>query len=196
MVKKLNKRYNTKMKIPIEFNYNNRNIYTSSKIPKALWVDAQSTGWRLLQHKIGLKNDPLVFNIGNFFETSLTISKEDLLRFMNNNIKGVAVNQILEDHISLEFESLKSKEITLTLSKSNHNTTKLNHLTNYKITPSAVIVRGPSSLIKALQQSEEIFVPIDPANQSPYSSHEHRVFFDSSITCSPPTVKVELYFNK
>jgi hypothetical protein len=194
IVNALNKTYNTKIKIPMLFKYNKEKIYASKTLPTKLWVDAQSTGWILLQHKLGLKNDTLNFNIGYFFENSQTVTKEDLIRFINNNTKGVVINQILDDDISFEFEVIRQKKITIELDST--NTTFPNNLVlkNIEISPKEIIISGPSSSVRHL--NNKYIVNIDPTKTTleNIQTFEQILELDTQLTPHNPKIKITLYF--
>lgn len=195
-VKALNKRYNSKIRLPVVFKYDKNKIYAKSKLPEKLWVDAHSTGWILLQHKLGLKSDSLVYNIGGFFETSQTIEKEDLIRYINNNVRGVLVNQILERDLSLEFESIKSKKIKLVIDSSSLVFSKGLRLQSCSTSPKRMTITGPNSLLMTVTDNYLLPVHLDSSNKSLVQVYHQKLNFDSSLEVENPNVKIEFVFIK
>jgi hypothetical protein len=196
VVKTLNKRYNAKIKLPIQFNYNHDKIFCKNKTPDRVWIDAYSTGWILLQHKLGFKEDTLMYNIGNFFERSQTVDKEDLTRFFNNNAKGILVNQILDDNFELVFESLKLKTIQMELRLENLSYSPNLKLVDVTITPRFLNLKGPYSELK--KQKERFYIPlkIDSLRTDLKQTYYYNYEADSTITPFDKQIRVELVFKK
>lgn len=176
------------------FKYNRDKIYASKTLPTKLWVDAQSTGWILLQHKLGLKNDTLNFNIGYFFENSQTVTKEDLIRFINNNTKGIIVNQILDDNISFEFEVIRRRKITIELDSSSNLHFGNLILSNISISPKEIEISGPNSSIKQLH--DKYIVSVDPSKTTHQmiQNFEQTLDLDTHLTPHNPKIKITLFF--
>ena len=196
LVKALNKRYNSRIILPIVFRYNKEKISAKGILPDMLRVDAQSTGWILLQHKLGLKSDSLVYNIGGLFETSQIIDKEDLIRFINNNVKGVLVNQILEKDLALEFEAIKSKKIKLLIDTSGMVYAKTLKLQSFKVQPKRVTITGPQSIIRSITDNYLVTVQVDSNNQSLVQTYDQALDLDSLVKTESGKIKVELVFTK
>lgn len=197
MVKALNKRYNSKIRLPIVFKYNHDKIFSKKQLSSRLSVDAQSTGWILLQHKLGLKSDSLVYNIGGFFETSQNIEKEDLIRFINNNVKGVLVNQILEKDLSLEFESIKTKKIKLLVDTSNLLYSKKIKLQSFSTQPKRLTIKGPYSSLQGITDNFILPVHVDSNNRSLVQTYYYNTSeIDSSVKSEIGRIKIELVFSR
>lgn len=194
VVKSLNKRYNSKIQIPIQFTFNSANIYTKDSIPKAIWIDANSTGWLLLRHKLGLVDDTLQYQIASFFTRSQTVDKENLTRFINNNAKGISVNQILDDNFLLVFENYKSKTLKLDVDKNSLVYSSKLKLNEINIHPDKITLKGPNSLLRKFDDTFVMSLNLDTHNKELNQIYYYHFIEDSTHKDSFKNIKVELIF--
>lgn len=194
LVKALNKRYNAKINLPIKFDYNHDKIFCRTETPDKIWIDAQSTGWVLLQHKLGLKDDTLSYHIGNFFEKTQKVDKDDLTRFISNNTKDILVNQILTDNIELVFEGLKSKTIQVVIDNQLLNHSPELQLVEVNVSPQFINIKGPSSVLRKMGDKYYLPIKIDSNNKNTKQTYFTNFKPDTNVLSNVRKIKVELIF--
>lgn len=151
--------YSTKISYPLEIKYND-SLYISTKpLPNKIEVNISSSGWELLKNSFISTISPIVYEINN----PLTINKLDdkyLLETLSVDLKKTKLNYVITDTSVLHFEKRQTKAIQLKVDSLAIDLDKNFVVASpINISPSTIILEGPESVLKKIDNKIIIKVP-------------------------------------
>ena len=156
----LNKTYVTEITYPVKYTDFPKGKLLVSELPEEMTLEIKAHGFALLRYKINTAFQPIIFNV-NAYSNGI-IEKEDLLSFTVNmaEVKDRISSQLTQDiellnikpaTLSFEFSRFKTK--TLPVIPRLNYTLQRQHILkdDVRLTPSAIEVSGPASIIDTLR---------------------------------------------
>jgi hypothetical protein len=158
-VKALEKDYETIVSMPIQYTNLPLNKVLLNPPPSRLNVKVKAQGFVLLRHKLGLTFSPINFNINTLTKTTLNkknptnffvLSDQYISQISNQVNSEISIRDISPDTLFFHFDKLSEKKVRviskLNISFQDH----YNCSDSVKLSPSQIIVRGPSSIVDTL----------------------------------------------
>jgi len=155
----LNKDYSALVSYPINFEFDEDSVVVIDPLPEVVKVDVSSGGWNLLRRTLWFSVTPLKVELDNPTDIRF-LTRSTLLRVVQDQLRGLAVNYLLTDTLFINIERKVQKKVDIKVDSINISLSN-----NYRIVspllidPPYVILVGPETIIGSLQ--DEYFVMVD-----------------------------------
>ena len=135
---------------PLEIQYDGEQFIPVSNLPKEIRFSTTASGWDIFTKTNFINSSPIALQLDDFKKRRY-ITASRLKTIVAKQMKGIQINEILDDTIYVVFDKVKTKTIKLQVDPK-----KVLLANGYKLSgtimvePSEVIVTGPSSLMKSI----------------------------------------------
>lgn len=185
--------YNTVIKYPIKFDYENPNdsLITVNPPPEKIAIDVSGRGWILFRKTFWFNFDPITIDLPSPADTRF-LTRASLLPLVEQQLSDLKVNNVVEDTLFLQIENKISKKIAVVMDSnaiSLENDFRL--ISPVSILPDSVLVSGPSSIIQSLPNQMEVIVDEEEIDSNFEERISAMVLDGSSLSYYPKDVVVK-----
>ncbi len=152
--------YTTKLDYPLDIKYNDTLYIPTTPLPKQISVNVSGNGWTLFKRQWSLNTLPLEYEILQPLKAKF-INTSALTDMVAEQVKDLKINYVVTDTLEIDFDKKISKKIRIEVDSLGINLRKpyvVSSLIN--ITPRTILATGPESLIKSLDNTFTIAIPI------------------------------------
>jgi len=149
----LNKEYSTRIRYPIEFQFNKDSTILIDNLPDFVRLDVSGGGWNLLRKTFWFDIDPI----------EVTLDEPTEIRFLTagylepivaEQINEIIINDLLTDTIAVNIEYKQTKKVPIRVDSSHIKTAPNYSITSpIRIEPDSVLLTGPVSQIRAMRDT-------------------------------------------
>ena len=151
--------YSTKIKYPISVQHSDSTVMEVIAPPKFITIFATGSGWKLLEKSMGINLEPFELDLIRPTELNFVTSNM-LLPEITERLRDIKINSILEDTIFFEYDSIKSKNVILSVNPEDIDTEE-NFFIEGPIMnePLTAKITGPSKQMKLVKDTFRIKIP-------------------------------------
>ena len=143
----LNKDYDTRISLPLEFVFDKDSVVVVSPLAKKVDVDVNGGGWNLLRKSFRLNSSPIILELDNPTEVNY-YTQSSLVPIISDQLRGFRLNYVITDTLFIDIEEKVRKKVTVVIDSLN-----IPLESNFRLTsPIAIAVdtltlTGPKSLL-------------------------------------------------
>ncbi|WP_192822434.1 hypothetical protein [Rufibacter sp. LB8] len=155
----LNKNYTTVITYPITFVYDPQKLVPVKPLPEEVTINVTGKGWKLLRKSVFFQVRPAELTIRGLPNLK-RLPGYALRPAISNVLDGLALNFVVTDTLSFDFDRLSSRKVPLTV-----DSTKLSLDAGYAfvgpivIRPDSVTFRGPEQMINQFPNPYPLNLP-------------------------------------
>ncbi|GAB4344557.1 MAG: hypothetical protein OHK0038_24770 [Flammeovirgaceae bacterium] len=144
----LNAEHTATISLPIRIVYEQDNVVAIVTPPEVIHINVSGYGWNLLGKSIALGVEPLYIEMEDPIKHKHITSK-GVLPMVNELLKDMKVNYIVEDSIYFYYDTIATKLMKVELDTSLLTFEEgFRRVSDYQIEPDSVKLIGPSSILK------------------------------------------------
>ncbi len=133
---------------PLIINYPKDEYIPLTTLPKQIRFSTTASGWDIFTKTNFINSSPIELELENFKKRRY-VTSERLKTIVAKQMKGIHINEILDDTIFVNFDKLKSKKVRLQVESRKLSLAEGFRLAgDIQLTPSVVEVTGPVSMMK------------------------------------------------
>jgi len=188
----LNKDYDTRVSLPLEFVFNKDSVVVVTPLAKKVDVDVNGGGWNLLRKSFGLNSSPIKIELDNPTEISY-YTQSSLVPIISDQLRGFRLNYVITDTLFIDIEEKVSKKVAVVIDSINIPLESNFRLTSpISISPDSLVLTGPKSLLA--KQSPFIFGKFEDDPIKTNFDREVLIDLPASGLIVPETNKVNVKF--
>ncbi|MEQ6118861.1 hypothetical protein [Reichenbachiella sp. MALMAid0571] len=143
----LNKDYDTRISLPLEFVFNKDSVVVVSPLAKKVDVDVNGGGWNLLRKSFQLNSSPITIELDNPTEINY-YTQSSLVPIISDQLRGFRLNYVITDTLFIDIEEKVTKKVTVVIDSLNIPLESGLRLTSpIDILQDSLILTGPKSLL-------------------------------------------------
>ena len=170
----LNKDYDTRISLPLEFVFNRDSVVVVTPLAKKVDVDVNGGGWNLLRKSFRLNSSPINIELDNPTEISY-YTQSSLVPIISDQLRGFRLNYVITDTLFIDIEEKVSKKVMVAIDSMNIPLESNFRLTSpITIDVDTLTLAGPKSLLN--KQKPFIFAKFD--NNPINSNFDREVLID------------------
>ena len=151
----LNKDYDTRISLPLEFVFNRDSVVVVTPLAKKVDVDVNGGGWNLLRKSFRLNSSPINIELDNPTEISY-YTQSSLVPIISDQLRGFRLNYVITDTLFIDIEEKVSKKVMVAIDSMNIPLESNFRLTSpITIDVDTLTLTGPKSLLA--EQNPYIF---------------------------------------
>lgn len=188
----LNKDYDTRISLPLEFVFNKDSVVVVTPLAKKVDVDVNGGGWNLLRKSFGLNSSPIKIELDKPTETSY-YTQSSLVPIISDQLRGFRLNYVITDTLFIDIEEKVTKKVVVVIDSLNiplENNFRLTSPIN--VSPDSLVLVGPKSLLA--KQNSFIFGKFDNDPIKTNFDREVEVDLPADGLIVPETNKVNVKF--
>ncbi len=142
----LNKKYTTRLRLPISIEYDSLALVPLAKVPRYIDINATGYGWNLLKRSFNISDGKplkLLVDVG----TPPYMFGEQLLPLISETVSDVKVEFVITDTLKLYFEPIVTREIPLILDTTHLHTDTCAFIKKVVFSPRKVKIQGAQSFV-------------------------------------------------
>lgn len=188
----LNKDYDTRISLPLEFVFNKDSVVVVTPLAKKVDVDVNGGGWNLLRKSFGLNSSPIKIELDKPTETSY-YTQSSLVPIISDQLRGFRLNYVITDTLFIDIEEKVSKKVVVVIDSLNIPLESNFRLTSpINVSPDSLVLVGPKSLLA--KQSSFIFGKFDNDPIKTNFDREVEIDLPADNLIVPETNKVNVKF--
>ena len=162
----LNKDYDTRISLPLEFVFDRDSVVVVSPLAKKVDVDVNGGGWNLLRKSFQLNSSPIKIELDNPTEVNY-YTQSSLVPIISDQLRGFRLNYVITDTLFIDIEEKATRKVAVVIDSLNIPLESgFRLISAIDISRDTLILTGPKSLVA--QQKSYIFgkFDTDPINSS------------------------------
>lgn len=186
--------YSTVVDYPVDFNFNQEEFVPIEALPESIPIEIKGNGWDLLQKYFQVNTTPYLIELRDPTDRDYILTS-DLRRSLGEFLSPTQVLSVLDDSITYKIDEIQTIKIKPVLDTTSFSMAK-NHriISDVKFSPEELTVRGPSSILKSLEDGYPLALRESRINKNVKKEIEVSVHsvFNELISIEEKTVNVEI----
>lgn len=186
--------YSTVVDYPVNLVFNKEEYVPIEALPESIPIEIKGNGWDLLQKYFQLNTAPYSIELRDPADRDYILTS-DLRRSLGEFLSPTQVLSVLDDSITYKIDEIQTVKIKPVLDTTSFSMAK-NHriISDVKFSPEELTVRGPSSILKSLENGYPIYLSESKINKNVRKEIEISVpsDFNDLISIEEKTVNVEI----
>lgn len=148
----LNKNYNTRLNYPLEFSFKRDSVVVVNPLPDVIVVDVSGGGWNLMRKTFLFSATPVLIELDNPTEIKF-FTRASLLPLITEQLGGISLDFVVTDTLFISIEEKVEKRLSVLVDSLNIPLRQNYRLiSELRINPDSIEVRGPKSMIDTLKE--------------------------------------------
>lgn len=186
----LNKNYQTNLRFPVEFHYDQDRFIPVKPLPESVFMNVSGNGWDLLRKTLGFQLPALALSLDRPTEVKKVVGST-LPALLAGQLGSLEVNYVVTDTLYLDFDPVDEHRFKLVVDASGITFDKsFGRLSPIVVLPDSIRLRGPKSIIHALPDSIVITLKPEQINDNYRREVEIDVPHGELINRTPPIAEV------
>lgn len=186
--------YSTVVDYPVDFNFNQEEFVPIEALPESIPIEIKGNGWDLLQKYFQVNTTPYLIELRDPTDRDYILTS-DLRRSLGEFLSPTQVLSVLDDSITYKIDEIQTIKIKPVLDTTSFSMAK-NHriISDVKFSPEELTVRGPSSILKSLENGYPLALRESRINKNVKKEIEVSVHsvFNELISIEEKTINVEI----
>ncbi len=186
----LGKDYNSRIKYPIHFVFDQDSLIVVKPLPEYVDIDVSGGGWDLFRESFWFGSDPIIIELENPAAIRY-LTRPTILPIISEQLNSYRINFLFTDTLFIDIDRKVSKLVNLRI-----DSTTISMDRDYRIispvilSPDTAIISGPTSFIDTLKR--DFYIKLDAENIDKAFDRFVKLGLPESmrIESNPPTVNV------